>query len=81
MTLYSQTEGLACSDCGIYFSIPKQYEVKRREDHKTFYCPNGHGQYFPQKSDSDRVKELESVVAHLRDKLPHRDDKGKYTKK
>ncbi len=31
-----------CCTCGIEFGIPEPWNNKRREDHKEFYCPNGH---------------------------------------
>lgn len=32
----------SCASCGIQFQLPRSYDDKRREDGKTFYCPNGH---------------------------------------
>jgi len=31
-----------CPECGIEFGISHCFEKRRREDGRTFYCPNGH---------------------------------------
>jgi len=49
---------LHCSNCGILFGMPDFYEKKRRQDHKSFYCPNGHSQYFPAESEAEKYKRL-----------------------
>jgi len=57
---YTQTLTiLHCSQCGIAFGLDKSFETRRRDDHKTFWCPNGHGQHFPQQS---RAEELEGKL-------------------
>lgn len=35
-----------CGECGIAFGMPERYMRERREDGKTFYCPNGHPRVF-----------------------------------
>lgn len=35
------------SGCGISFWVTKGYSNRRKEDHTTFYCPNGHEIYHP----------------------------------
>lgn len=35
-----------CGSCGVIFGIPATLENRRREDHRSFYCPNGHTMYF-----------------------------------
>jgi hypothetical protein len=40
--LYEKYESILCSECGIYFCVPTGWAEDRREDHKGFYCPNGH---------------------------------------
>lgn len=42
--------------CGISFAVPSWWEVKRREDHTTFYCPNGHAQSFLSESDEEKFR-------------------------
>ena len=45
-----------CSECGINYGLSGHYERKRTEDHKTFYCPNGHNQHFPAESEAEKLR-------------------------
>jgi hypothetical protein len=60
MTIETTTDlGLSvieCASCGMVYAAPKDWITHRRQDHKGFYCPNGHSQFFPQESDSERYK-------------------------
>lgn len=47
-----------CWRCGVTIVMPQNLVSKRREDHESFYCPNGHSGYFPQKSDLEKTREL-----------------------
>lgn len=31
-----------CASCGVIFAITDEMAARRRDDHRTFYCPNGH---------------------------------------
>lgn len=46
---------VTCS-CGLVFAVPDQFLDARRDDHKTFYCPNGHGHWFPEKNDLEEAQ-------------------------
>lgn len=46
-----------CPQCHMEFGIPRNFEKRRRDDHKSFYCPQGHTQYFPEKSEAEKLKE------------------------
>ncbi len=48
-----------CSVCGIVYAVPCNYRETRRDDHKTFHCPNGHRQCFPDEPDESREEVLE----------------------
>ena len=50
-------ETCECSRCGIVFGMPEAYERKRRNDHGGFWCPNGHPQYFPGKSEAEKLRD------------------------
>ena len=57
--VYAQTtilETIQCSACAILFGVPQQWEQERREDHKTFHCPNGHSQWYPYETEAERLK-------------------------
>ena len=55
--LSSQFDIHDCITCGTIWAMPSEYIDRRRDDHKTFYCPNGHSAYFPQKSDKEKLQE------------------------
>lgn len=62
---------LACADCGMPFGIDKEFEDRRREDHRTFYCPNGHPQSYGQRTEAEREKSrrinAEAELEHARE--------------
>ena len=55
--LSSEFEIEVCINCGIVFAVVKKYIDKRRKDHRTFYCPNGHGQHYSQMSKEEQLKD------------------------
>lgn len=55
-----------CCNCGITFGITKGFKDKRLSDGKSFYCPNGHSQYYT-KSDAQRIKDLQKQIAAERE--------------
>ena len=42
--------------CGITFAVPEWWKTKRREDKTWWYCPNGHSQHFPGKSETEKLR-------------------------
>jgi predicted nucleic acid-binding Zn-ribbon protein len=68
-----------CSVCGIAFSLPDTMQAELRKKHKTFYCPNGHGQYYPQKSDleiaNEKIAQLERTLKARTDALEERGER------
>lgn len=70
-----------CAQCGIIFGLPDVYEHQLREDHATFYCPNGHSLRFFQESCKDKAVRLERELNKLKEQLPKRDTKGHFIKK
>lgn len=57
---------IECAACGIMFGVPEDMVRRRREDHKSFFCPNGHSSYFPQDNEAERLKkQLERTEACL----------------
>jgi hypothetical protein len=43
--------------CGITFAIPRWFDKNRRDDHKSFYCPNGHSLSFHGASAEERLRQ------------------------
>ena len=57
---------LECHTCGAVYGLSKDYEAARRSDHKSWCCPNGHSQYFPQESREEKLKrQLDQTARQL----------------
>lgn len=66
VTLDVRLSTISCSECGITFAVPDVWDRDRRRDHKTFYCPNGHGQVYKGESDLEQAKaEAEALRGRL----------------
>lgn len=50
-------ETTVCCTCGMTYGVPEGFRERRKRDHETFYCPAGHPNYFPQKSDLQLARE------------------------
>lgn len=55
--LSSEFRVSVCTKCGTVYAVLQNFIDERQDDHNTFYCPNGHGQHFPQMSDEEKLKE------------------------
>jgi hypothetical protein len=51
-----EMDSSTCCECGIRSYVPASFKAERRSDHRTFYCPNGHAQHFPQQSETERLR-------------------------
>lgn len=45
-----------CCNCGMLFAMPADMQRRRREDHKTFFCPAGHGQHYTGPTEADKLR-------------------------
>lgn len=74
-----------CAECNIPFAITTYLSSKLHECHNYFYCPVGHQQYFPQKSDveklRDRLREKDSELKVLRQEIAKIEAKKKPKRK
>jgi len=74
-----------CSACGCVIGMEESFYDHRLADHKTFYCPNGHSQYFLAKSDRDRLDEEVSrhrnTIARLNEEKVEREKLEKKLKR
>lgn len=46
-----------CAGCGVTFGIGLDFEKRRRDDHQSFYCPNGHSLSFPGKTELEKERD------------------------
>ena len=51
-----------CCNCGIMFAITENFKIQKKENHASFYCPNGHEQYYPAKNETEILKERLKTV-------------------
>lgn len=52
-----QLKTTGCYSCGVIFGMPAQFYDDRLEDHKNFYCPNGHSQCFVGKTEAEKLRD------------------------
>lgn len=50
--IHCDTEG-----CGVAFALADSFIRARREDHATWYCPNGHPRHYPQKNETEELRQ------------------------
>lgn len=70
MSTYTYTATLTvqeCISCLIIFGVPPEWDKARERDHRSFFCPNGHKQWYTGKSDLEkerqRTAEAEALAA------------------
>lgn len=71
---------LKCSQCGVPFGLEQEYKNNMVRKRETFHCPNGHRQWFPGKTDKQKIKDLEIEVQRQRQQKDqmqarHRDER------
>ena len=55
---------IICASCGIEFHVPSRWDDARRDDGRTFYCPNGHSLFYSAPmSEKLRQAQQEAVTA------------------
>lgn len=54
-------EATYCADCGVAFAAPDWFMDGRREDGKSFYCPNGHSLSYHETDAMRLQKQLETA--------------------
>jgi hypothetical protein len=48
---------MTCS-CGVVFMLSDAFIKIRRDDHKTFYCPNGCTRFYPQDNVEEKLRKI-----------------------
>lgn len=69
MSTFSTTTTLStaeCCNCGVAFAMPTELKKKLLQTQDSFYCPNGHKQYYVGKA---RVERLENALADAKDTI------------
>lgn len=64
---------LPCYSCGVPFAVINEFDIERRRDRRSFYCPNGHSQAYLGENEEDRLRaqlEVErDALAEVREEL------------
>lgn len=60
-----------CCTCGMTFAVPKDFDRRRVEDKKNFYCPAGHPQSYTGKTEEQKQRER---ADRLERQLANRDE-------
>lgn len=68
-----------CGTCGVEYAVTDGFEARRRKDHASFYCPNGHSAYYPQKNETERLRE--QLAAKEREVLAARSARDRETER
>lgn len=67
-----------CATCGVVFGIPETLEARRREDHRSFYCPNGHSMHFTGLTPTQqKLEEERKRAARLRTQMIAKQDQAR----
>ncbi len=69
-----------CVDCGITFGFPSAFDDQLRENHRSFYCPNGHSQSYVGKTEAEKLREKleakERDIANMETRLQNQRDRA-----
>lgn len=57
--------GITCCNCGVLFGMEEGYYNDRRQDRKSWSCPNGHQQHFTGKTDAEIAREQRDAARAL----------------
>lgn len=70
---------ITCYRCAVKFGMPDSIYERRKADHDSFWCPNGHEQHFTgQTPDQKRIAELEREVQFARSDAEHQRSSRKW---
>lgn len=77
-------EPVSCYSCGVIFGLPEGLYRDRRDDHRNWFCPNGHEQHFTGESEAQKLKRLlnleRDTTASLRSRLDGTENQLRATK-
>lgn len=58
-----------CYSCGVTFAMPADLRARRLEDHRNFWCPNGHSQHYVGKTEAQKAEEQAERYKVQRDNM------------
>jgi hypothetical protein len=67
----------SCCICGVLFAMTDEVKSSRLQDHRSFYCPNGHAQNYVDKTDREKLREAEAALRQAEAKLSAEVDQRK----
>lgn len=67
LSLTLNFEAINCASCGVTFAMTDDYINSRRDDHATFYCPNGHDNLYEGASETEQLRKQLVQAEHQRD--------------
>jgi hypothetical protein len=56
---------ISCYKCAIVWGQPVQFDNKRKADQESFFCPNGHEQYYAESETDDLKRQLDRARTDL----------------
>ncbi|WP_223690089.1 hypothetical protein [Leifsonia poae] len=59
-------EIVECANCHMHFGVLPRFQKDRRDDHKMFYCPSGHSNYYSGKSEAEKLSDQLAVEKRRR---------------
>jgi hypothetical protein len=57
---------IECAGCSLPFGVTSTFERQRRDDHRTFYCPNGHNNFYPHETENEKLKRKAEMLGQIR---------------
>lgn len=55
-------ETVQCCNCGLWFALESAFMRGRKRDQRSFFCPNGHSQFFTGKTPEQEKRELQAQL-------------------
>lgn len=66
-TVFVSLTHIECGECGVLFGMTPDFIEKRREDHRTWCCPNGHLRHYPGQSELEKTRDALAREKHCRE--------------
>lgn len=60
-----------CAQCGVIFGVPNDFDNRRRDDGRSFYCPNGHSVSYRESEADKQKKRADDLDRRLKSAWKH----------